>query len=367
MKTNASLEGLRGAAALLVVVFHMSLSVPYLNAARNGYLAVDLFFVLSGFVISSAYGARLTDVAQFRTFMVRRFGRLWPTHVATTLLYYLCVNVGQLKASLAGQTVPYFVPSVKELVATASMAQGLNLFDHFVGTKVNWSAGDEFYVYVLFGALCLLLRGKSRLAAVIALALIGYVIAAWQTLGPNACLTYGHCLDLTYSYGWARCLVGFFTGALIAEYRDCAPLRVLRGRATQVFTFSAVLVFVFIDRMPSIALAAPIVFAALIASLVDDSGPIARLFQTSAAQYLGRISYSLYLGHAVFWVMLRARADLTDNNAIKLATGAVFLLMSFALAHLLNRLVEMPFRQRFNAWSDTAFRLPAPGNRGLYE
>ncbi|KVG56479.1 hypothetical protein WJ33_37290 [Burkholderia ubonensis] len=68
-KTNLSLEGLRGAAAVFVVLFHTHFSLPGLEVTRNGYLAVDLFFVLSGFVIANAYSAHIDNPNQLTSFI----------------------------------------------------------------------------------------------------------------------------------------------------------------------------------------------------------------------------------------------------------------------------------------------------------
>src|SRR5258708_27828356 len=79
-----ALDGWRGIAALLVALYHSPFyghlyGVPLV---RNAYLFVDLFFVLSGFVISHAYADRLADGKSVLVFLIRRFGRLWPLHTA---------------------------------------------------------------------------------------------------------------------------------------------------------------------------------------------------------------------------------------------------------------------------------------------
>jgi peptidoglycan/LPS O-acetylase OafA/YrhL len=356
----SSLEGLRGVAALLVIVYHMQFDLPGLGATKNGYLAVDLFFVLSGFVICSAYGTRLSGAPQWWNFVIRRFGRLWPVHFATTILFYVTLNA--MLALLMGahtSEIHFMLPTVNEVLGLAFMVQGLNIFDHYVGTAVNWSTSDEFYVYLLFGVLCLMVRGRARISAFAALALAGYSLAIWSSVGLNECLTRGACLNMTYSYGWTRCVAGFFAGALITGYRDRSPLRLLASPKGQVYTFAAALLFVlFADRVPGIALAAPLVFVALVASLTGDCGPVARLFRCRAAQYLGKVSYSLYLGHAVFRPPLAVAGKVVTGMVGQVLTGAMFMFASFALAHILYRLVEMRFRQCIYAWSDAAFRSP---------
>ncbi|MFA8326761.1 acyltransferase family protein [Burkholderia ubonensis] len=155
-KTNLSLEGLRGAAAVFVVLFHMHFSLPGLDVTRNGYLAVDLFFVLSGFVIANAYSARIDNPNQLTSFIVRRFGRLWPTHMTASVLCYLVPNAIYAALTSMHADIPQpTLPTVGEVLGIVFMTQGLHLFDHDIGTAVSWSSSDEFYVYLMFGVVCL--------------------------------------------------------------------------------------------------------------------------------------------------------------------------------------------------------------------
>jgi len=331
----ASLEGLRGMAALFVILHHMFCASPHAPFA-NAYLAVDLFFVLSGFVICRACGAQLSSLASLRTFMIRRIGRLWPTHIATTLLALV---------------VARHVPSLGEALALATMSQGLSLFQAGIGNPVSWSAGDELYVYLLFGAICLLLlRGPARIALGAALAMTAYVFAVRIEV-DHACLLQGGCFSsLVHKYGWLRCIAGFFLGTVIYEFQD-RVVTLTNSSTFQVMAFSAAFfLLTFADALPGSALAAPLVFAALIGSLIRDRGPIARIFQTRPAQYLGKISYPLYLGHGVLLLQIAMATAGTDLSA-RVVPYALFLFWSFGIAHLLHKYIEVPFRDRFNRWS----------------
>ncbi|GCB04061.1 acyltransferase [Ralstonia sp. SET104] len=331
-----SFEGLRGIAALFIVVHHMFCAWPHPLSA-NAYLAVDLFFVLSGFVISSACGSQLSNLASLRTFMIRRIGRLWPTHLATTLLALI---------------VARHLPPLGETLALTTMSQGLNFFQAGIGNAVSWSAGDEMYVYLLFGAGCILMRGRARIVVFAALAVMACALAARIEI-DRACLLQGGCLSkLVHQFGWLRCIAGFFTGALLFEFRD-RLIRWTNNPAFQVMAFSAALfLLIAADALPGSALAAPLTFGALISALISDRGPVARILQTPAAQYLGKVSYPLYLAHGVMLplvVSMPADIGLMDQ----LVTYALFLFWAFAAAHLLHNYVEVPFRSRFNAWSRT--------------
>lgn len=334
-----SFEGLRGIAALFIVVHHMFCAWPHPLSA-NAYLAVDLFFVLSGFVISSACGPQLSNVASLRIFMLRRIGRLWPTHLATTVLALI---------------VARHLPQFGETLALVTMSQGLNVFQSGIGNAVSWSTSDEMYVYLLFGVGYILLRRAVRMGVFAALALTACALAAWIEI-DRACFLQGGCLSkLVHQFGWLRCIAGFFVGTLIYEFRDY--LVTLTSHAVfQVTACSAALFLLMAaDAIPGAALTAPLTFGALISALISDRGPVARILQTPAALYLGKVSYPLYLAHGVMLplvVSMPANIGLMDQ----LVTYALFLFWAFAAAHLLHHYVEVPFRDRFNAWSQALSR-----------
>ena len=343
--TNRSLEGLRGAAALLVMFFHIGLLSPFSAIIRNGYLAVDLFFVLSGFVICSAYADRLETGLDVWRFILRRSGRLWPLHIVTATL--ACAFVGMIFA--LGGRHPH-VPTGGEMIAIVTMTQGLAFPDRDVGNLVAWSTSDEFYVYLLFAAICLCVRRWRRITFAVAAA-AGLAIVLYAD--ARTCVSIDRCMDLHSSFGWARCLAGFFVGALLAPSRT--RLQSFGTPAVQIAMAIGSLAFVAsTSEFPLAAFAAPLVFAALIASLIADCGPLATILQTRPMQYLGKISYALYLGHGV--VVLPFAGWLNQSKypiGYQLAAIAVLLSVSFALAHILHRRIEVPCRDRVYAWSDS--------------
>ncbi|PXW23419.1 acyltransferase family protein [Paraburkholderia caballeronis] len=350
--TIRSLEGLRGAAALLVVFYHLNLAFHYLLGvdypalfvARNGYLAVDLFFVLSGFVINRAYRKTIDGSPELFRFMIRRFGRIWPLHIATTII----LVIGTV--TLGIDSIP--APSVS--IALVTMTQGFNLFSHNVGTRASWSAADEFYTYLLFGVLCLFLSSRKRQSLFVLFAAVGYAIAIRSSVA-NECLTHGHCFDLTFRYGWARCIAGFFIGALCSDRLPPSAAQRFSTAIFQipVFTISVGLI-VATSLIPWLAFAAPLIFLALVVSLSEDAGPVARLFQLRAFQYLGKISYSLYLVHAMLTGFLVLFSPQLHSIRGPMLVGLIFIFMSILIADVLSRCIEMPFRSIFRKVADRA-------------
>src|ERR1700744_3320893 len=89
---------LRGIAAVLVVAFHYAVPLRHVGFDVNrytllvarGYLWVDLFFILSGFILCHVYANQLVDIRSIASFFRARFARIYPLHIATLLLLVGC-------------------------------------------------------------------------------------------------------------------------------------------------------------------------------------------------------------------------------------------------------------------------------------
>src|SRR5213595_711097 len=103
MATIRAFEGARGAAALLVALFNMSLGEPRILHLSGAYVFVDLFFVLSGFLICLSYSAKLSHPGTLLAFLLRRFGRLFPLLIFATAAFVAMLNVGVLAHHVVDQ------------------------------------------------------------------------------------------------------------------------------------------------------------------------------------------------------------------------------------------------------------------------
>jgi peptidoglycan/LPS O-acetylase OafA/YrhL len=223
--TIRSFEGARGLAALSVALFHFGLGEAAIVRIPAGYLFVDLFFVLSGFLICATYAHRLGAPGSLPLFLVRRIGRLLPLLLVATLAYVAMLDAAVLAHRLLEPDKPpppLILPAPKELLATLTMTHSLGLFDHVILNYASWSISTEFYAYLVFALLCLLLRGRARLLAFAVVALAAWLVSAWASVRLRQCLHWGGCFDLTFDYGYWRCLAGFFLGALFSQLRPRA-------------------------------------------------------------------------------------------------------------------------------------------------
>ena len=179
------LDSLRGIAALCVAGFHavmtfaMGSPLEKIPVFAHGYLMVDLFFVLSGFVIAYSSTHRLNDVGDAGRFQFRRLLRIYPLHLLT-----LCVFV------LVDYVLRY--QNIAAPNDAAAFAANLMLVHPFTETELtfnypSWSIAAEFWTYLIFAVLTVLVPGTLRrwLGALIALA--GLVaLAFFKITQPDA-------------------------------------------------------------------------------------------------------------------------------------------------------------------------------------
>ncbi len=360
-----SFEGARGLAALLVALFHLHLAlfVPFI---AQGYLFVDLFFVLSGYLICSIYTERLTQPDQFAPFIVRRFGRLFPLLIASTIVYLLVVNGvafvkneavarGLTKFSSGITAVPYTVPTLAELSATVTMTHALGLFDRLILNSVSWSISVEFYTYLLFAAMCLLAPARFRMAVFGMLAIAAYTVTVIASVVRHDCFAAGHCMDVTYDFGFARCVAAFFLGALTWHAsRGLGDVdERTRSRLQWIALAALVLIFSLVERMPALTFACPLVFALLVFSLERDTGPLGTLLQRPVFQLLGERSYSIYMVHPILLMVLEP----VRKKLHQLPGGDALLLVAYVciaiwIAGYSYRWIEAPWRGYFNRIAD---------------
>jgi peptidoglycan/LPS O-acetylase OafA/YrhL len=352
-----SLEGCRGIAAVIAALYHLQIGANSVSAIRNGYLFVDLFFVLSGFVIFAAYGNELRSAQDMRSFLIRRIGRLLPLLLFSTLAFVLVVNAIALTKTLAvshgyagalttPHSIHYLVPSVTEVVSTLTMTHSMGIFDELILNTPSWSISTEFYTYLLFAAICLLLTGTARLVAFAGLCLIGFMFSTWASTVLHHCARQGGCLSLTYDFGFLRTIFSFFLGALVfhaSRSPGIAPVR-LQWPALALLG----LLLTLVNAYPLLALVFPLAFGLLIYSVCGDTGPLAALLKSRPCQVLGQRSYSIYLMHMPLLLLFQIIVKRVDGFAANSLLLLAYVATLVTIAGWTFRHVEDPFRARFN-------------------
>ena len=323
-----ALTGVRGVAACVVAVFHMNYwfytggwdpggpGTALATMFRVGYLGVDLFFALSGYVIASAYleAFRRLSRGAYARFMIRRFARVWPLHAATMLLY-----VGAPACRAPG-----------DLAGNLLMVQAWGVIDHITCNEPSWSISCEWFAYLAFPGLAwLLLRSERRWAALglAALGLGGLGLLAWLN---------GNSLNVTFSLGLARAACGFTIGAALCRgFAAAKPHLAFDGCGILIIAAVGKLA---VADAPDLLIAG--LFGPLVLCIALAAGPLRAVLAAQPVVWLGEISYSLYLWHHFLIDRLKGMGAVIATPA---AVGLVLCLV-IGVAALSRRWIEQPAR-----------------------
>lgn len=354
-----ALTGIRGIAAWGVVLYHIRLSLtsilpqPVIEALGKGYLAVDLFFILSGFVIWYNYAARLRTGGwhEVRQFLWRRFARVWPLHGA--ILAVFVVFAGLLWAT-GRDTSGY---PLAELPLHVLLVQNWGFTPDLAWNHPAWSISTELVAYLLFPLLVFAARWE-RLPSWALLALAaGLAGGLYLLFAMTGRTTLG--ADIAQTGLW-RCLAGFAMGMILCllwqRWRD------RRTGATLATLACAVIVAVALAfDLPETAWVPAAFFAGLLA-LALGRGALARLLGGKALTWLGEVSYSTYLVHFLLFILYKIA--FVDASLQLGWTGLVgFLGLVLAASAALYYGLEKPAQRWLNCrpprWAQALSPLPA--------
>ncbi len=332
-----AIDGLRALAVLAVIVFHIDA-----EWLRGGFTGVDMFFVISGFVISQALASRSTQPlgALLLDFYRRRVLRLLP---ALLLMLMATFVMSALFIPRAWRNEQFDQTGWAALVGLSNIVLAGHHDDYFSpGAELNpflhtWTLGVEEQFYLLFPLLFLVwLRGRERwwwarvlLPVLTALSLLW---AGWQAQAAPIEAFY-----LLPSRFWELA-----AGALLYQWMRTRPA----GRNANVLaTAGLALLVVGAWMAPQLPMPVPGVLATVVGTLLllagvcrHAAGGIARVLGWSPLVYLGRLSYALYLWHWPLLVLLRWTYGL--QGAALWLYPVLLLAVSAASYHL----VEQPLR-----------------------
>ena len=343
-----SLTGARGIAAWLVVLFHIRIAAgsqlpDWLHPVlAKGYLAVDFFFVLSGFVLWLNYQQKFRDggLAAAPRFICRRLARIWPLHavmLAGAMLFALALTLG---GNPDDAQFPWL-----ELPLHLLLVQNWGFTDSLTWNDPAWSISCELGAYLLFPLLVLAVDWRRFPPAALLLILIASGAAlslALQALGGLTMNTDIPRLGLLRAVG--EFAMGTMVAAIWCEWRQ-RSLRSLAPAIAVLLALSAA-TLALAREITSVAILWPPALLAL--ALLDGSrfNPL----RWAPVHYLGRISYSTYLVHYLLFIafklLLHAAVD------IPLVTLGGFLLLTFAASVVLHHWVEFPGQRLLNRFFD---------------
>ena len=287
-----ALTGIRGVAACVVALYHFRTEVPEFSSlgalARHGEYFVDLFFVMSGYVLALSYERSFTGGFRGRDylrFVGYRLSRIYPAHFAA-LTAFIIIPVAYVST---GRPLPQDRFDVTYWLAGAALVQNWGFLPKLEWNIPAWSISSELLFYIGFPLFCLT---TTRLST--ALRVVLYMVAILICLG-FAGQRAGQLGANIPSFGPARCLLECCLGmALLKLDRFYRP-----GLATcNVLTLGLMaLGALFSLELVADYIAIPVGVLVLLQILLCRKSVVARIASFPPVVWLGRISYSTYIIH----------------------------------------------------------------------
>jgi len=357
------LTSIRGIAAVGVMMYHLHdggvhmAQGPLRNLIARGYMCVDLFFVLSGFVMGLVYSEWFRQGwtrERHGAFLWHRLARMYPA-------YFVVLMVLVAQAALTGSEIEnYGLLRNTQLVVLASvlLVQSWGLASSIIDPA--WSISTEWTVYLFFPALLpsFVFRGFGRALSAFAAAVALLVFVALSEKiglhphrdGPFDVWQAGSPLP------FLRCLGSFGVGLFLYRLFSSEKARGWYGDGVTLVTTVAFVALVVTQQNDLWVYPC---FPMIILNLAGNQGLGKRLLSAWPLHRLGELSYSLFLTHeSLTPVMEKLKqyfsARLSHGLAVGLAVGLTYVIM-FAVATCCFRWVERPLRRKLRSFSETRF------------
>jgi peptidoglycan/LPS O-acetylase OafA/YrhL len=356
-----TLDGLRGIAALVVVTRHAPGFFGSPAPFPESFLAVDFFFVLSGFVLTHAYEQKLRSGMTPLRFMMIRIIRLFPLYLmALVICFWIAISqesIGMAVIALQFILGLFFLPGPPG-AGTFSGLIPLNLptwslhfellANFFYAIGARYLTQGRLIVLVVVGGLCLILAGSNR----------------WLGFGgPGEPMSAGFTAS-AYWAGLARVMFSFFCGVLVYRLWKGAEAKIAFPPLLAGIVLAAILLsYPSENYQIAFELAAIIVAFPIIVFLAAGStprGPMAWLFAA-----MGRVSYAIYVIQVPVYLFIYGAALTLSGgrHTLRLADGLLFIAILVLSALWADSRYDTPVRRiltrRFiGAGGSTEFRHP---------
>jgi peptidoglycan/LPS O-acetylase OafA/YrhL len=311
-------DALRGLAALAVSWFHFTITASILDAGivkstgTYGWLGVEVFFVISGFIIPYALQRSGYKLRNYPTFLLKRITRLDPPYIASIFVVLAVTYFFTFSPHYSGEKLAI------DPVGLLLHVGYLNVIFHYPWLNpVYWTLAIEFQYYLLVGLIFSLISSKHRVVRLLTFGLLG-LIAILIRRGE-------------YIFGF---MFLFLMGMSVFQYRQ-----EIVGRWEFVILIFAAAIGVYLTLGVSYT----------IAGLIGVCGILFLKARNTILNFLGMISYSLYLIHPpVAKLVLGLGRRFAVNQPIRILLILAALGLSIFAAYLLYLLVELP-AQRWSA------------------
>lgn len=339
IKYRPEIDGLRAIAVISVIIYHLNE-----NWLSGGFLGVDIFFVISGFLIT---GIIITEIQQnsfsLKQFYTRRIKRIYPafitvmalvSFIASAIFIYNDFNKLRKTIELAiaflsnfylGLTQGYFDLSANE-----------NPVLHI------WSLAVEEQYYLIFPLILILAYKKFREIKVLFIItlILFFILLATSFIPANFYKEVLHQPNIYYlsNLRFPELLVG----SLLAIYHNLSASNLIAILSTLLLFSCLFLMNNNIAFIPGVTLILPCIFTALIIHATSQNNIVKLCLSNKAIVFIGKISYSLYLYH---WIFIAFAYYITGEKQINNQSIAIVIVLTIIFSVLSYYLIEQPIRK----------------------
>ncbi|WP_319411479.1 acyltransferase [uncultured Cohaesibacter sp.] len=331
-------------AALMVMLYHFCAFGPqaYRDFALSAEVLtalLDLFFIISGFLIWIHYAQRLTSLGSYGVFLLRRLARLYPLHLLTLGIFCFAWLI-ILVAGLDVELTDYY--SLPELLRQLLLVNAWGLSDGLAFNFVSWSLSAEWFCYLTLPVILFIYR-KAGLVGLIAL--LGFCVVALEGLTYLDIIPFPSWLDAN-TWGAYRVFADFVLGAIIAILASKRLISIERHSYAWGALLLAVIVMLCDFRWGYGNIVA-ITIALYIAAQVEINAP-ERSGYLMPLMPLAAVSFGIYMWHPVFTVAILGLGWLMILEPMQIVGFAPVLafavIVTITTALLSARFFEAPLR-----------------------
>lgn len=340
MKPNLPiLTGIRFFAAFYVFIFHIDsripldfLGKPIIAVISQGAIGVNVFFILSGFILFYNYHTRKINFVEF---ILKRLAKIYPVYLAGFFLCFVLVSLSKIRVD------SFFEVMMMNLLMVQSYLPKFSMKWYGSG---SWSISTEFFFYLCFPVLLYIFSKLSK-KLIVTLAILSFIVSLLPGIFYNLKL-----IGFTYSYSFppARVwefIIGMLTGSMVLKYR-----LTINNIAIYGIVIFSVLYFYFIGRrlegyMIQNIIVVPLMVALLISATTHKKQYLSFL-GNKFFEYLGKVSYSFYI------VQIPMMIYLDNNDYYAKYNPAVLFLLLFLINLLVSaifyHIIELPSHRYLN-------------------
>jgi peptidoglycan/LPS O-acetylase OafA/YrhL len=343
------LTSLRGIAACIVMVFHLgfyfkeSTTQPVLQWIFSyGYLGVDFFFILSGFILTHNYKRifeKELKVSDLSAFFIKRFARIYPLHLFILLCFLLIPLAHIVTDRSFNQSMYGFDALSAKLFLVDLWFIGYPFWESW--NTPSWTISGEVFAYLAFPFICLSFHFNKYLSLIffclsIVIIALSYSLLESASIGDNIS-----------KLGLLRCFFEFICGACICEFHNKLN-KVKKIKWDVVFVSVCVLLICATYVTEKNYIYIPFLFSLLLLAIINFRGYIHTFLENKYLIILGEISYSVYLSH-IFILHIYRMFFVSEANPLDFIDAITYMFITIVFSYFTYKYVEGPMRKKISS------------------